>query len=290
MTIVSKPPSWKEAGDKLKAAVAEETGKEITTEKAQGVQVSKNVAAFFKANAEVGSKNLGEGGAFFPYLKIGEANSKNSLADGTFAKPGEFYYAPTKEQMGDEITVSILNISDSFYLKSEPKEPTDDKRKHRKFVQLVGGVIVANNAPFVMIISGTRLNGLWQYGKDIKQYTKSKTDPIPMFALKIRMKLKLQDSHWGMNYVIEYAVAKDAAGFPQILQDEGNLQFLLDLSNTMGEQFKEYRTKFAVDPDTLQLLSGGIIPVEEMPKVKETTPGATAVLEATEEVVELPWE
>lgn len=289
MTAVSIPPSWKEAGEKLKGAVAEESGKELTTQQVQGIQVTKSVAAFFKANAEAGSKNLGDGGAFFPYLKIGEANSKNELADGKFAKAGEFYYAPTKEQMGDELTVSLVNISDSFYMKSEPKEPTDDKRKYRKFVQLVGGVITANNAPFVMIVSGTRLNGLWQFGRDIKKYTKSKNDPIPMFALKTKMKLELKDSHWGMNYVIDYSIAKDAAGFPQVLQDEGNLQFLLDLSNTMGEQFKEYSHKFAVDPDTLQPLYGGAVPVEPIVK-KETTPGAKAVLEATEEGLELPWE
>lgn len=287
MNAVSKPPIWKEVGEKLKESVSSDE-KAVSVQTVHGVEVAQSVASFFKRNAEAGTANVQDGGAFFPYLKIGEANSKNELADGTFSKPGNFYYAPTKEQMGDEITVSIVNISGPFYLKQEPKEPTSDLHKHRKFVQLVGGVIVANNQPFVMIVSGTRLNGLWQYGKDLKRYTKSKTDPIPMFALKTRLSLKMAESAWGMNYIVKYTIATDAAGFPMVLQDEGNLQFLLDLSEDMGKKFIEYEHKFAVDPETLQPVYGGPI---EVTQVTEVTPGAKAAMEATNSGEEgLPFE
>lgn len=282
MTTVSKPPSWKEAGEKLKEAVASEE-KSLTTEQVRGIEVTKNVAQFFKDNAEVGTKHVSDSGAFFPYLKIGEANSQNELADGSFAKPGYFYYAPTKEQF-EEVSVSIVNISNSFYIKNEPKEPTDDRRKYRKFVQFVGGVITANNLPFVMMIYGTRLNGLWQFGRDIKKYTKSKVEPIPMFALKVQLTLKLAKTAFGMNYLVNYKVRTDAAGLPMFVQDEGNLQFLLDLSKELDAKFKEYEEKFSIDPDTLKPRGGG--PVE----VTTVTPSEKVVLDAAEAVEALPFE
>lgn len=244
--------------------------KDLSVKPVGELEISQAMSVFFKANADAGTDNLGGESAFFPYLKVTEANSKNMLPDGKFAEPGQFYYAPTQEQF-TEAQVAIVNISKGFYLKSNPKEPTEDIKKLRKFVQLVGGVILANNQPFVMIVSGTRLNALWEFGKEIKKWTKAK-QPIPMFALKIGLKLERISTEYGFNYVIGFTIAKKESGAPMIIEDEGQAQFLLDFVNKIQSQFVEYEHKFSVDPVTLEPVHDGTIEIKENMPMPEIAP------------------
>jgi len=128
-------------------------------------KVDKDVKDFYKTNADIGSENLS--GAL-PQLKVTEANSKNEGADGQFTKPGTFYYAPTKESF-DELDVSIMTISRGFYALDNSKEPKP------KFTQLVGGLILENQQPFIMFVSGTRLQRMWDFGKRLSPLRKAKS-------------------------------------------------------------------------------------------------------------------
>ena len=127
--------------------------------------------------------------------------------------------------------------------------------------------MVANQQPFVPIGSGTRLNNIWSFGKEIKTWTKSKT-PIPMFAMKVRLSLEEVKTDYGFNHVVNFNLIKNEAGVPDFMRDPVYLEFLKDVSNKMKDQFVEYEHRFSVDPDTLQPIYDGPIEVETEP-VKE---------------------
>jgi len=219
---------------------------EKTLAKAESVflgKVNEDVKKFYKTNADVGSTNLA---GSLPQLKVTESNSKNEGPDGQFTKAGTFYYSPTGESF-DELEVSIMTISRGFYALDNSKEPKP------KFTQLVGGMILESKQPFITFISGTRLQGMWDFGKEIKPFTKNKENPVPMMAFKVTLKLREVKTNYGTNHVIDFHVAKKGNQI-EVIQDLELLNVISSGVDQIESTFEGFIEQKEVDRDSGKLI------------------------------------
>lgn len=206
--------------------------------------ISPEVVDFHKRNADVGSDNIS---AQIPQLKVTEANSKNEGVDGQFLPEGSFYYAPTKQDY-KKVEVSILTISRGFYAMDNQENPKP------KFNQLVGGMMLDSLQPFVMFMGGTRLQSLWDFGKEIKPFTKSKASPVAMLGFRVMLSLKKINTKYGKNHIVNFDLirVKDQI---QILNDVELLNTLRGGVEKMEDLFESFISQKEVDRATGQLIS-----------------------------------
>lgn len=176
------------------------------------IQRNPALAELFMKNAKVGSENLGQS---LPLLKIQSAgkSQENLLSDGKEATDGFFYYKPTKEQF-EVVKCHILTISRGF-------RADGYKGKKNVFNQILSGVIVNEGrfAPFMMYFTGTKLQSLWQFGKDASLYTKAKPIPVPIFALTVLMSSEKVKTDYGTSWIPKFEIVK-VNDFPIVIQDE----------------------------------------------------------------------
>lgn len=212
----------KERQERAAMAAAEKQSKK-NQEKAlaqvnvQGLSVPSEVADFFKNNANVGSENIEQSVA--PILKVVEGMT--NLPEGVEPKLGHFYYAPTTEQF-KSLQVSIMTISRSFYAEGISK---DGEPKKAVFNQIVAGVILETMQPFMMYVTGLRLQPLWNFASDMSVFTKHRTYPIPMFAMKVNLSTeRVKNSVGAYNYIVKFSVDRTDDGHPQVIDDLETLQ------------------------------------------------------------------
>jgi len=223
---------------------------EIMTMPDMGLTLSPEIAAFFSDNANVGTENVA--GGSLPQLKITEANSKNEMVNGQYAPTGSLFYAPTKEVFESPL-VSVLSISRPFYtVKIDQKTgqdviDPDTGFKVTQFNQMVGGIILENMQPFVVIVKGTRLSYLWEFGTLMRPYTRSKKSPVPMFAFKVKLTTKEIENASGRNHVIIYTPVTDDNGHMQIVTDPEVLQVLRSGVDSVEEMFEGFISRKEVD-------------------------------------------
>lgn len=191
--------------------------KNEVTSKGNDIVFSKDVADIYSQYAETGSENLS---ASLPLLKVTEANSNNIGPDGTPVLAGYFYYAPTQEAI-KEMDVSIISVSRGFYAMDNSETPKP------KYTTLVCGLILETMMPFILFVTGTRLQHLWDFGKDIKPLTRRKPVPIPMFALKTHLSLERVKTKYGYNHVIHFDPRKDEAGQYDLITDRAVLDVIV---------------------------------------------------------------
>lgn len=262
---------FKEMGERLKAGQPEEKKDEVMVTKAVGeAEINQALAIydsidgasaeFFRANAELGSDNLNGSMA---QLKITEGTSNNEGVDGKLVAPGNFYYSPTKEAFS-EVEVSISTISRSFYT----KDPNNDGKT--KLTQLIGGVILDGLKPFVMFASGKRLNNLWEFGKEIRPFTKSRTMPVPMLAFRVKLTLKREMNDAKQPYhVVEYTLLKNSENKIMLTNDIDTLNFLKKSVINFEDLFEGFISRNEIAKD------GG-------PAVRRNPNGTEAIIEAEE--------
>lgn len=210
-----------------------------------GLQVPAEAMEFYKQNADVGSENLGQS---IPQLKVTEANSQNEQSDGQFAPAGTFYYTPTQEVF-KSLRVSVLTISRGFYALDNSDDPKP------KFTQLMGGMILDGMKPFVMFVSGTRLNNMWDFGKKIRPLTKNKQYPIPMFSMQVDISLERYQSNHGVNHVVKYDLVKNDKGYVDLITDVETLNFIRAGVDQVEEMFASFIDSKEVDKESGRLLS-----------------------------------
>jgi len=242
----------KETRDKIDEALKTEKAVEAVNEQ-KGVEISGKLAQMYNESANVGAENL-EGAR--PYLKIHSAgrSTTNQLADGTEPKDGNFFYAPTQEEFA-ELTIRILTISRGFY--TEQEDPNTHEKK-RKWNQLMAGIILNDGEmkPFLMFITGSRLSPMWDFGKAIRKWTKRKPIPYPMFAMQVELKThREKNSHNSWSHIIDFELLKDENDKPILISDEGEFQFVKDMTETMTEQINDMIAKKEIDEDG-QIIQG----------------------------------
>ncbi len=183
-----------------------------------GISVPQAVADFYKENASAGTENLG--GASMPTLKVVGANT--DLPEGVSAGVGDFFLTSTQETF-KELTVSVLTVSRSFYALGMA---TEGKKAEPRFTQLLGGIVLDTMQPFVLYVTGTKLNNLWEFAKEMSPFTKNKMSPIPMFAFQVKMTTEKVKTKFGSTYVIVFTIVKNDKGVAQLIVDPEKLQIL----------------------------------------------------------------
>lgn len=214
----------KEAEEKVAA------NKEVAKTELAKLQDNSKLAAMYNESAEVGSDNIG--GQSLPILKVHASgkSTTNELEDGSEPGDGSFYYKPTKEDLGKEIDVHILTISRGFYAKA--MEGSD---KEKTFNQIVGGII-GRDKPFVMYFTGTKLQNLWNFGKEARQYTKRKPVAFPMFSLKVRLtNVKGEKGKYAAPWIVDFKILRTEDGQPELIMDEGEFAYLKENVALMEE-------------------------------------------------------
>lgn len=196
------------------------------------IQKNPVLAELFMKNAKVGSENLGQS---LPLLKIQSAgrSQENLLANGEEATDGHFYYKPTKEQF-KTVRCHVLSISRGF-------RADGYKGKKNVFNQILAGVIVNEGkfAPFMMYFTGTKLQSLWEFGKDASVYTKAKPIPVPIFALTVEMTSEKVKTEYGASWIPKFEIVKEN-NFPVVIQD--------------AEMFMKIRDNVSMVKDSIEAL------------------------------------
>lgn len=215
----------KQVADNLKAETKKEEENKLEARQQaltalEQVKTNSSLAKMYEDSATLGSENLASG---LPILKVHVTgkSTANQLSNGEEPNNGWFYYKPTREQF-ETITCHILTISKGFRAPHMNGKPV--------FTQLLGGVITNDGTmkPFIMYVTGTKLQGMWDFGKQASLYTKSKVLPIPMFALLVELSTKQTTTSFGKSWVIDFSIVKDESMQPKLVLDEGEFQFLKD--------------------------------------------------------------
>lgn len=213
----------KEMGEKIKSEVEAEKGNEaqmakVANSQLEAIRANPDLAKMYAENATLGADNLaGE----LPLLKVHQVgkSTKNELSSGVEPDDGYFFYKPTGEQF-NIVKCHILTISKGFRAQG-----IDDKEI---FNQIVGGVIVGEgeDKPFIMYMTGLKLQPLWTFGKEMAKYTRSKPMGIPMFALTVKMSTERVSNNYGKSWIINFEVDKNEDGTPVLVTDPAEFQFL----------------------------------------------------------------
>ncbi len=238
------------------------------------LNVSPELAQLYTENAEVGAANLG---GELPQLKIHSVgkSSTNELAEGGEPKDGWFFYSATAEQF-EKPVCHILNISRGY--RADGLEGKKDV-----FHQLVGGVIVDGKTfkPFIFYFTGTKLNKLWDFGTEAGKYKRLKPVPIPMFALFVELGTeKYETTKFGKVWVPTFKILKTESGFPLIVTDAGEFNFLKDsalsIEDTMNSIIKNTETtsteEIPLGQSTVPDAADDFIAEMERAKNADTTP------------------
>lgn len=234
-----------------------------------GLSVPADLVEFYKENAGVGSENLA---GSIPQLKVTESNSQNEGVDGQYVPAGQFFYSPTRESF-TEARVSIMAISRGFYAMDNQKEPKP------KFTQLLGGMMLDSMQPFVMFVSGTRLQNMWNFGKEIKPFTKQ----VPMFSFEVELGLNKVKTDFGTNHVVTYSITRDGKGQIQLIGDRELLNMLRNGVESVQDMFDSFIEQKEVDRNTGELLKdkavtetfNAVAQAQDPDQVEETMPEPT---------------
>lgn len=185
------------------------------------------LAKMYAESASYGSSNLaGE----LPLLKVHQTgkSTKNELQDGSEPSDGWFFYKPTGEQF-EKLECHILTISRGFR--------AEGLNNDMVFNQIIGGVIVDGSdfKPFILYVTGKKLQSMWDFGKAASKYTKAKPLPIPMFAMTVELSTHKEENSYGKSWLIDFNIKKAEDGTPILVMDPGVFQFLKDNVSTLEE-------------------------------------------------------
>ena len=221
----------KETRDKLAGAVKTENQvAEINMNQAlDNISKNESLAKMYAESAGLGSENLG--GESLPLLKIHSAGKslKNELANGEEPHNGWFYYKKTQQEYKD-VYCHILTISEGF-------RADGVEGKTNVFNQILGGVIINDGdfKPFLMYFTGTKLQNLWDFGKEASKWTKAKPIGVPMFALTVKLTTEKVVEGAKSWFVVKFDISKDTNGNPELITDEGEFSMLRDNVGTVKE-------------------------------------------------------
>lgn len=230
---------------KGKPMTEEKEEKTLARVEVQGLQVGADVADFYRKNARVGVENIARDQ--LPTLKVTESNSKGELADGSRPKVGYFFFTKTQSEF-KEVEVSIMSVSRGFYV--APLRKGDDP----KFQQIVSGMILDTMEPFIMYISGKRLNPLWELGKELSPFTKHKEAPVPMMAFRIKLSTTNYKHEYGDSHYINFEVIRDSKNQVQLITDMGALEVIRGGIEAVEEAVEGIIEATAVDKHTGELI------------------------------------
>lgn len=213
------------------------------------VKDNSELAKMYEDNASVGSENLNPQSPILKVHSTGKSSS-NELADGKEPTNGYFFYKPTGEEF-KEVECHILTISKGFRTKGL-------EEGKNTFNQLLSGIIINDGVfqPFIIYLTGLKLQKMWDFGKEASSYTKAKPVPIPMFALKIKLTTEKVKTDYGNAWIINFEIMKDKEDHVVIVTD-------IKLFKSLKASVEKAKSMIA------SIISAKSIEKEEVIKVKE---------------------
>jgi len=241
--------------EKLKAEVEEkEEQKEVmkaeVKSQLQKLKDDPELAEMYKRHAKTNADNLGGN---IPYLRIHASNSMNELFDGTRPKEGQFYYSATKEAF-DTVNCHILSISRGFRVKQTDKETGKEKLQYN---QLIAGIIVAGERmlPFFMYANGLKLRPLWDFGKEMGNYTDA---GYPMFSIVVEITTEeIKTEEYGYKRVPKYTIVRDENGNPDIILDKEQFNMFLRAAEKAKMRSDQIITNIEVQGEPQEITVAG---------------------------------
>lgn len=241
----------KEEADKLKADTQAKQDKETKTLESiknhlQVIADNKDLAKMYSDNSQVGAENLAGSSPTLSIFSAGRSQSR--LADGGKPTDGYFFYKPTQEQF-ESVEAHILSISQGFYAKGMPQK---DGSIPMVFNQLISGMFISEDeslTPFIMYLTGKKLQPMWDFGKEANKYTHAKPFGIPMFALRVKLTTSEEENNFGMSWVIKFEIMKNEDGSPILVNDPEKFNYLRNAVDS-GKQITETIIKAKAGEDT----------------------------------------
>lgn len=228
---------------------SEPTGPEEMANALATITGNADLMKMYAESANIGSENIA--GESLPLLKIHSAGKslKNELANGEEPHNGYFFYKKTQQEY-KEVMCHILTVSRGF-------RADGIEGKTNVFNQIVGGVIIDDvYKPFLMYFTGSKLNNLWEFGKEASKWTKAKPVGVPMFALTVKLTTeKVVDGakNW---FVVKFEISKDMSGNPELVTDKEDFQMLRDNVKTVEDMIDRLIANKATE-DTAQISHSG---------------------------------
>jgi hypothetical protein len=140
---------------------------------------NKELAALYGSSVDAGMEDVGQSPTV-PMIKITTSMSKeNVLADGSMSKVGKFYHTELKQDF-ESVLCSICYIG-KFEL------PDFNNPEDKKMTYVLGGVMEADNTPFVSFVKGYSLQSVWDFIREVM--TIKTRYGIPMFGLKVTLRV-----------------------------------------------------------------------------------------------------
>lgn len=182
------------------------------------------VLALFKDDAQLGMEDMGQGGST-PLLTLLSSQSnliKNDEKDasGNDLKIGRFFHSETRIQY-ENLEANILYIK-------EAQLPKFQKPDELALNYVIGGIIRdESKAPFILYIKGMSLSSFFAFKTDVQKLTSNKQQPIPMYALIVRIEKEVKESKgFGKVNTAKLNIVRSENGFPMIETDKDALMWL----------------------------------------------------------------
>lgn len=230
------------------SAPATRTGPEEMQSALAQLGQNKDLMAMYGDSADLGSENIG--GESLPLLKVHSSGKSlgDTLLNGEEPHNGYFFHKKTQQEF-KEVLCHVLTISRGF--RADGIEGKKDV-----FNQVLGGVVINDGQflPFLMYFTGTKLQNLWDFGKEASQYTKMKPVGIPMFALTVKLtteKVIEGAKNW---FVIKFNISRDVEGNPEIVTNKEEFVLLRNNVSKVQEMIDRLIAKKATE-DTAQIVT-----------------------------------
>ena len=142
------------------------------------------------------------------------------MINGQEPKIGNLFYTATKTEYS-ELIVHILKVVQCEIL----EYGSEDEYKNN---YLIAGVIASTNEPFIFYAKGVGYNEVWDLQAQLKPFVKRKVQPIPKYALFVRLYTELKqpmDTKYKPQHAVKYEVLTED-GDPYVENLVSTLNFL----------------------------------------------------------------
>ena len=213
------------------------------------LQLDPETLKFMNENKGAGSENLGN--TSYPTLKIFTAGkSGDRMLNGARPTDGWFYYKAESDFYGEKfdspiqyhsqtLLAHILTVSKGYRSEGLEDDPMRPGHKKLIFNQIMGGVIAPEMYPFIMYVSGKKLQPMWDFADEIKIYTKNPQLAIPMLMLQVRISNHEEKNSKGYSWVPKFDLVKDENNIPYIERNATTLSYLNETRVRMEEVAQE---------------------------------------------------
>lgn len=238
--------AFKAAGEKLKAAVAQDKALAVSQQAIANAQLSEAAMAYLSKHAKTGADDLNTGVAV-PQLRIHSvgASTKNQLVNGEDPTDGQLFHTGLQEAW-NEVPVIILAIKKCrLEQRDDNGELVVDEQTGEaqlKATYLVAGLLDESLQPFVLYVKGLSYNKMWDLEDQLKPYVTKRAGGIPLSMVKIMVSSEKEVVEMGRykgqkKNVLKFTLIK-AGEFP-VLENDGERLEIIERGTQQAEEMLE---------------------------------------------------